>query len=66
MLRKSKHYHQQPYFKSEMNLEKKRQQRNDRSVMSPVRDVKLGPNMNNKQKWESLQRKISALRVEND
>jgi len=63
MLRKSKHYHQQPYFKSEMNLEKKRQQRNDRSVMSPVRDVKLGPNMNNKQKWESLQRKISALRV---
>lgn len=37
--------------------------RNDRSGMSPVRDVKLAPNMSNKQKWESLQRKISALRV---
>ncbi len=68
LLRKSKHYHQQPYFKSEMNLERKRQQHNDRSVMSPVRDVKqsAGGNNNNRQKWESLQKKISALRVEND
>lgn len=48
-----------------MNIEKKKQQRNDRSAMSPVRDVK-SPNMNNRQKWETLQRKISALRIEND
>lgn len=62
-MRKSKHYQPQPYFKSEMNIERKRQLRNDRSVISPVRDVQQAPNMNNRQKWESLQRKISALRV---
>ena len=41
--------------------------------MSPVRDVGRSPVNNNvsgvnmnKQKWDNLQRKISALRVEND
>jgi len=40
----------------------------DRSVVSPTRDVVQNqqPSLNNRQKWESLQRKISALRVEND
>jgi hypothetical protein len=28
MIRQSKHYHNQPYFKSEMNIEKKRQRVN--------------------------------------
>jgi hypothetical protein len=65
IIRQSKHFHQQPYFKSEMNIEKKRQRINQSSMMSPTRDVKP-PQINNRQKWESLQRKISALRVEND
>ena len=43
--------------------------------MSPVRDTKSPNNYNssssininnNKSKWENLQRKISALRIEND
>ena len=73
----SKHYNQHAYFKSEYNLDKKRQSRNDQSgLMSPVRDVSnvgsghrhVGASnaASNKQKWEALQRKISALRVEND
>ena len=48
-----------------MNIEKKRQRVNQSSMMSPTRDVKP-PQINNRQKWESLQKKISALRVEND
>jgi hypothetical protein len=32
-----------------MNIEKKRQQRMDRSIVSPTRDIKQVPN--NKQKW---------------
>jgi hypothetical protein len=51
-----------------MNIEKKKMMRNynERSniSMSPVRDTKqIDPSAHKKQKWESLQRKISALRV---